>query len=183
MVNISDFALNGHKIVSREIIIMSDLNKVVLCLEKIKSKNLGQNPDNLKHFLLRDFNCDCEDAIKLIDEALIANVVKSAIFNSKVSHIIARADPVGDDTVLLPETLEIDRNNEHVSSVFLEESLISQLESSTLPEHQKTDDDNISTIIENKFLSYFESIEKRFMKIENHLTESVALNQQQSLGM
>ena len=48
---------------------MSDLNNVALCLEKVKSKNLGQNPDNLKHFLLKDFNCDCEDAIKLIDEA------------------------------------------------------------------------------------------------------------------
>ena len=42
---------------------MSDLVKVVLCLEKIKSKNLGQNPDILKQFLLKDFNCDCEDAI------------------------------------------------------------------------------------------------------------------------
>ena len=51
-------------------IIMSDLSKVVVCLEKIKSKNLGQNPDNLKHFLLKDFNCDCTDAIKLIDESL-----------------------------------------------------------------------------------------------------------------
>ena len=57
--NISDFVLNGHKRVSIEIIIISDLKKVVLCLEKIKSKNLGQNPDNLKHFLLKDFNCDC----------------------------------------------------------------------------------------------------------------------------
>ena len=63
---------------------MSDLNKVALCLEKIKSKNLGQNPDNLKHFLLKDCNYDCEDAIKLTDEALAANVIKSVIFNGKV---------------------------------------------------------------------------------------------------
>ena len=49
---------------------MSDLSKAVVCLEKIKSKNLGQNPDNLKHFLLKDFNCDCTDPIKLIDESL-----------------------------------------------------------------------------------------------------------------
>ena len=35
---------------------MSDLNKVVICLEKIKSKNLGQNPDNMKHFSKKDFN-------------------------------------------------------------------------------------------------------------------------------
>ena len=39
-----------------------------------------------------------------------------------------------------------------------------------LPEHQKRDDDNTSTITEDKLRSYFESIEKRFMKIEKHLT-------------
>ena len=125
LVNISDFVLIGHKRVSREITIMSDLNKVVLCLKKIKSKNLGQNPGNLKHFLLKDFNHDCEDAIKLIDEALAANVIKSVMVNGKVSYRIVRADPVGDDTLLVPETQEIDGNNEHVSTVFLEESLIS----------------------------------------------------------
>ena len=162
--------MNGHKRVHREIIAISDLNKVVLCLEKIKSKNMGQNSDNLKHFLLKDFNCDCEDAIKLIDEALAANIIKSVIFNGKVAYRIVRADSVGDDTVLVPEIQEIDGSNEHVSTVFLEKSLISQLESSTLPEHQKRDDDNISSIIENKLCLYFESIEKRFIKIENHLT-------------
>ena len=150
--------MNGHKRVHREIIAMADLNKVVLCLEKIKSKNM------------KDFNCDCEDAIKLIDKALAANIIKSVIFNGKVAYRIVRADSVGDDTVLVPETQEIDGSNEHVSTVFLEKSLISQLESSTLPEHQKRDDANISTIIENKLCLYFESIEKRFIKIENHLT-------------
>ena len=55
-INVSDFVLNGHKRVNREITIISDLNKVILFLEKIR--NLGQNPDNLKNFLLRDFKCD-----------------------------------------------------------------------------------------------------------------------------
>ena len=81
-----------------------------------------------------------------------------------------RADSVGDVMVLVTETQEIDGNNEHISTVFLEESLTSQLESSNPPEHQNRDDDNISTIIENKLHLYFESTEKRFMKIENHLT-------------
>ena len=62
---------------------MSDLNKVVLCLEKIKSKNLIQNPDNLKHFLMKYFNYDCEKAMKLIDEPIVANIIKSIIFNGK----------------------------------------------------------------------------------------------------
>ena len=52
---------------------MSDLNRVVLCSEKIRSKNLGQNPDNLKQFLMKDFNYECEDAMKLIDEAINSN--------------------------------------------------------------------------------------------------------------
>ena len=52
----------------------------------------------------------------------------------------------------------------------LKNSLTSQLESSTLPEHQKRDDDSISTITDDKLRSYFESIEKCFMKIENYLT-------------
>ena len=41
---------------------MSDLNKIVSHLEKIKSKYVGQSPDNLKYFLLEDFNYDREDA-------------------------------------------------------------------------------------------------------------------------
>ena len=77
---------------------MSDLNKVVLCLEKIKKKNLWQNPGNLKHFLLKYFNCDCEDDIKLIDKALVANIIKSVMFNGKAAYTIVRADSVGDDT-------------------------------------------------------------------------------------
>ena len=32
---------------------MADLNKVILCLENIKGKNLGQNPDILTHFLIK----------------------------------------------------------------------------------------------------------------------------------
>ena len=95
---------------------------------------------------------------------------KPVIFNDKVAYRIVRANSVGDDTVLVPETQEICDNNERVSTVFLEESLTSQLEISVPPEHQKRDGDDISTIIENKLRSYFESIGKRFMKIENHLT-------------
>ena len=148
---------------------MSDLNNVPLCLEKVKSKNLGQNPDNLKHFLLKDFNCDCEDAIKLIDEALAANIIKSVIFNGKAAYRIVRVNSIGDHIVLVPGTQDIDGKNEHVSTVLLEGCLTSQLESSTLPEHQKRTDDTTSTITENLRL-YFESTEKRFMKIENHLT-------------
>ena len=96
-------------------------------------------------------------------------IIKSVIFNGEVAYITVRADSVGDDTVLVPETHEIVGNIEHVSTAFLKESLTSLSEISTLPEHQKRDDDNISTVTENKLRSYFESTEKRFMKIANHL--------------
>ena len=66
-------------------ITMSDLNRVVLCLEKIRSKNLGQNPDNLKQFLMKGFNYECEEAMKLIDEAINTNIIKSITFNGKVA--------------------------------------------------------------------------------------------------
>ena len=54
----------------------------------------------------------------------------------------------------------------NVGSVVLDESLISQIDSSIPQEHQEKDDDNTSIIIENKLCSYFEAIEKRFTKIE-----------------
>ena len=53
---------------------MSNLDITASCLEKIKSKNFGQGPDNLKHLLVKDLNYDYEDAAKLIDEAVAANV-------------------------------------------------------------------------------------------------------------
>ena len=63
---------------------MSDLKKVVLWLEKTNSKNLGQNPDNLKYFLMIDFNYNCEKAMKLIGEVIVAN------FIGKVSELSAQ---------------------------------------------------------------------------------------------
>ena len=52
---------------------MSNLDITASCLEKIKSKNFGQGPDNLKHLLVKDLNYDYEDAAKHIDEAVAAN--------------------------------------------------------------------------------------------------------------
>ena len=72
---------------------------------------------------------------------MAANIIKSVIFDGKAAYRIVRGDSVGDDTVLVPETLETDGNNEHVSTVFLEESPTSLLESLSLPEHQNRDDD------------------------------------------
>ena len=90
---------------------MSELNTVVLCLEKIKSKDIGQNLDNLKHFLMKDFNYDWEKAMKLIDEAIVANIIKSVIFNGQVAFRIFMGDSNADVTIIVPETQE---DNFHV---------------------------------------------------------------------
>ena len=56
---------------------MADIYKVVECLEKIKRKNMGQNPDNVLHFLMKDYHSQNENAENLIEEALVANAIKS----------------------------------------------------------------------------------------------------------
>ena len=90
---------------------MTDLNKVFLRLEKIESKNLEQNPDNLKHFLMKDLNHDCEEAMKLIDGTIVANIIKSLIFNDKVVYRVIKADSNADDTIIVSKTQE---DNSHV---------------------------------------------------------------------
>ena len=78
---------------------------------KIKSKSLGQNQDNLRHFLMKDFNYDCEEAMKLIDEAIVVSIIKSVIFNSKVAFRMIRAYSNADDKIIVPEKQE---DNFHV---------------------------------------------------------------------
>ena len=142
---------------------MADLNKVILCLENIKGKNLGQNPDNLTRFLIKDFGCEKEDADKLIDETICTNVIKSAIFNAKVSY---RTDSVTDDTVLTPDTQEITMKYNHEESsnitVVIEDTQVSS------EQQQRSSDYDIAIFME-KFRSSLDLIEKRFSKIEDHL--------------
>ena len=66
---------------------MAHLNKVI-CLENIEGKNLAQNPNNLTRFLIKDFGYKKEDADKLIEEPICANVTKSVIFYDKVSYLL-----------------------------------------------------------------------------------------------
>ena len=37
------------------IITLTNLNKVILCLQKIKRENLGKNQDNLNNFLVKNY--------------------------------------------------------------------------------------------------------------------------------
>ena len=85
---------------------MSNFNEVVLSLQKIKSKNLGQNQENLIHYLVKDNSFSNNEAEILIVDALKANAIKSVIFNGKTSYRIVKADIVSDVTVLFPDTQE-----------------------------------------------------------------------------
>ena len=60
---------------------------------------------------MKDFNYDCEKAMKLIDEAIVANIIKSVIFKGKVAVRIVSADSNADDTIVVPEMQE---DNSHV---------------------------------------------------------------------
>ena len=138
---------------------MTDLNKVFLRLEKIESKNLEQNPDNLKHFLMKDLNHDCEEAMKLIDGTIVANIIKSLIFNDKVVYRVIKADSNADDTIIVSKTQE---DNSHVGkndeTGFIKDSETPQADQQI---------SNILTITEN-FCSSLEAIKRKIMKMEDH---------------
>ena len=140
---------------------MSDLNRVVLCLEKIRSKNLSQNPDNLKQFLMKDFNYECEEAMKLIDEAINTNIIKSTTFNGKVAYRIIKSDSIVEDTVIIPETEEVGSQTEQIDETFVMEDTQSN-------RYDQQSNTNVLHITE-KLQSSFGAIEKRFVKIEDHL--------------
>ena len=136
-------------------------------MEKLKSKNLGQNPNNLKHFLMKDLNYDCAKATKLIDEPIVVNITKSVIFSSKVAFRIIRANSNADDTIIVPETQE---SNSYVVQNDIIEDKNCCRETGVIEDSQNPPDDQQinNTIIEN-FRSMLEAAEKRFMKIEDHI--------------
>ena len=138
---------------------MADLNKVILCSENIKGKNLGQNPDNLTRFLIKYFGFEKEDADKLIEETVCANIIKSVIFNRKVSYRIVRMDSVTDDTVLAPDTQEItmkdNRDENSNTTVAIEDTQVSS------EQQQRSSDYDVATFME-KFRSLLDLIEKSF---------------------
>ena len=84
-----------------------------------------------------------KNATKLIVKAVFVKtaIFKSVVFNGKVAYRIAWADSVADDTVLVPETLENDGDNEqNIGSVIFEESLNSsdkQSDSSETPRERR----------------------------------------------
>ena len=99
----------SEKLLSQKVIrdfITSNFNNVILSLQKIKSKNLGQNQENLVHYLVKDYSFSNDEAEILIVDAVKANAIKSVIFNGKTSYRTVKTDNVSDATVLFPDTQE-----------------------------------------------------------------------------
>ena len=141
---------------------MADLSKVILCLQKIKSKNLGQNQDNLKSFLVKDYEYSPELAENLIDEAVQANIIKSIMFNGKISYRIVKTDSVDDATILVSNT-QVDNSEDErtdANTISLEENTTNILEKR---------DGNVSVLIGKRFSSLIEYIEKRFHILEDQV--------------
>ena len=55
---------------------MSDIADVASCLKKIKTKNLGQNKNNLINSLSKDYGYSKESANKIIEKAVKENMVR-----------------------------------------------------------------------------------------------------------
>ena len=80
---------------------MSDIFNVVSCLKKIKTKNLGQNKDNLINYLSKDYGYNKKSANKVIEKAVKGNVVRIVLFNGNNScRIVEKVE----NTMIVPET-------------------------------------------------------------------------------
>ena len=94
----------SNNILSRTIIIdfiMSNLNVAFLSLQKINSKNLGQNQKNLVNYLLKGYSFTKDGAETLIDHTVQVSLIRSILLNGKTSHRIEKSDSVGDATVVV----------------------------------------------------------------------------------
>ena len=98
----------------------------------------------------------------MIEEATVANVIKYVNFNGKFAYKIVTTDSVADDTIFISETQEADcHDKENNATVTIEGTQISL-------EHPRSSNGNISAILE-KFNSLLEAVDKRILKIEDHL--------------
>ena len=151
---------------------MSNVNKVISSLQKIKSKNLGQNQENLVNYLVKDYRVSNDKAETLIVDAVKENAIKSVIFNGKTSNRIVKTDNVSDATVLFPDTQ--DETPEDITTedtIVLDETEASSstrdTATDTIPNEQEVDD--VSTLIEKKFNDLSDKVEKKLHNIEDQI--------------
>ena len=151
---------------------MSNFNKVILSLQKIKSKNLGQNQENLINYLVKDYSFSNEKAEILIVDAVKASAIVSVIFNGKTFYRIVKTDNDSDATILFPDTQEeIPEDITTEDTIILDDTEVNistrDTTTKTIPIEQEVDD--VSTLIERKFNDLSDKVEKRLHNIEDQI--------------
>ena len=151
---------------------MSNFNKVILYLQKTKSRNLGQNQGNLEHYLVKDYRFSNNEAEILIADVVKANTIKSVIFNGKTSYRIVRTDNVSDATVLFLDTQEKtpeDVTTEDAIILHETDAITKTRGTDTISNEQEVDD--VSAPIERKFNDLSDKLEKWLQNIEDQIID------------
>ena len=158
---------------------MSNLNKVTLNFQKIKSKNREQNQENLVNYLVKDYHFTNDEAEILIDQAVQMNIIRLMLFNGKISHKILKADSVGYATILAPDT-QVDKEKDDITAnnIIYNETTGSLstrqiLTNTTVDKHEV---DDITNFIERKFNYLSEIMEKMLHKLEDQIIRLQNLN-------
>ena len=151
---------------------MSNFNKVILYLQKTKSRNLGQNQGNLEHYLVKDYRFSNNEAEILIADVVKANTIKSVISNGKTSYRIVRTDNVSDATVLFLDTQEKtpeDVTTEDAIILHETDAITKTRGTDTISNEQEVDD--VSAPIERKFNDLSDKVEKWLQNIEDQIID------------
>ena len=137
---------------------MTDVFDVVSCLKKIKTKNFGQNKDNLINYLSKDHDYNKESVNKVTEKAVKENVVRIVLLNGKNSYRIVQN---GENTMIVPET---QLNDTQLNDADTTEAISEERNALT----HMLNDEIISTL-EKKFETFSESIERRLLNIEEQI--------------
>ena len=151
---------------------MSNFNKIILSLQRIKGKNIGQNKENLVNYLVKCYRFLNDEARILIVDAVKANAIKSVIFNVKTSYRIVKTDNDSDATVLFPDIQE--ETPEYITIkntiIFDEtEGSTSTRDTATNAISNKQEVDDVSTLIGRNFNDLSDKVEKRLHNIEDQI--------------
>ena len=152
---------------------MSNFIKVILSLQKIKSKNLVQNQKNLVHYLVKDYAFWNNEAEVLIVDAVKANTIKSVVFNGKTSYRIVKTDNVSDATVLFPYIQkETPEDITTKDTIILDETevITTTRDTATNTISNEKEVHDVSAIIERKFNNLSDKVEKRLHNTEDQIS-------------
>ena len=150
---------------------MSNFNKVI-SLQKIKSKNLRPNQENLVHYLVKDYSFSNDEADILIVNVVKVNAIKSVIFNGKTSYRIVKTNNVSDATVLFSDNQG--KTPEDITTedaIILDETdaITTTRDTATNTISIEQEVDGVSAFIERKFNDLSDKVEKRLQNIEDHI--------------